>query len=563
MQVVFFYGASDMSSRLLNLCGIALATVYSSSAFAASKPKLVVVLVIDQMRYDSLERFRPLFAEGGFKRLMRQGARFENAHHDFAPTFTAPGHATIATGSYPSQHGIVANSWIKAGTTEKVDSVADHGEKLVLSPAVAAKLESDSLAKVEEAASPRNLLVTTLGDMLRISSGFRSKVVSISSKARSAVLPGGFSPNAVFWLSEKNGSFVSSTYYSTSLPSWVNQFHETHPVEGYRGKAWSPLEKVSKRFASAGKKRPEKSNYLGTSFPYVLANEKSTNVLLARQLAMTPFANTLLFDFALAAVDNEKLGSDADTDLLMLSISATDLLGHSFGPDSIEVMDMFVRLDVELAKFLSHLDRRHGKDYTIVLTADHGVANEPDDLVQRGIPAGRVSPKIKETLKARFEKTFGSAEFLLSFANDQLYLSRSLAAQRKIGLENIRATTAEAVANEKAIVSVLSIHDCKNVVATHDLVKQRYCRGFHEERSGDLVFVLKPHYFFTDPYVAVTHGSAYDYDTHVPLIFMGAGVRPGTHFDRVATVDVAPTLSALLGIEAPPAAVGNVLGKVF
>lgn len=556
--------------RALFVCFVTLMNVAARGAppkrdsVPGGAPKLVVVLVVDQMRYEYFQTLDPVFGEGGFRRLKNEGAFFENAHHPFSPTLTAAGHATIATGTVPAHHGIIANAWYDRDAKAQVNAVADKNVQIVQSPFIKQKYENDALAKVEEeGSSPAFLRSSTFADALRMATRYKSKAISISLKARSSILSGGFSANHSYWMSEKTASFVSSTYYAPALPEWVNQFNETHSVEQFRGREWRPLPIVERVFGKEKFEAPE-STVIGSAFPHILSDEKTTVTNVAQQFSYTPFATTQLLDFATAAVDKEQLGARQVTDFLAVSVSTTDIVGHSFGSESLELKDTFARLDRDLDQFFRGLDKKLGRNgYVVVLSADHGVAGLPSELMKARIPAGKISAKsLKESVEASLKETYGDASLVESVLNEQIYLNRKTIADKKLSLDDVQLKAGIAAQNFAGVRTFVTHSQfLKNQIGGDPFV-QMMANGFDSQRSGDVLLVLRPH-FFVDPVVAVTHGSPYRYDSHVPLVFMGPWFKKGRYFNAASTTDIAPTLSAILHITEPPSVVGHVRNEAL
>jgi len=525
----------------------------SGARGAMPKPKLVLVIVVDQFRYDYLERFGDLFGSGGFKRLMNEGALFTNANYDYVPTFTACGHAAVFTGSVPAQNGIVGNVWYDRESGKVRVMVTDDSAHLVTSTGPSAR---------GGAASPRYLLGTTIGDQMRLANNFQSKVITASLKDRSAVLPGGQRPNGAFWFNEANGEFVSSDYYSKELPAWVRKFDADDRPDKYFGAKWDRTLPADAYKRAQAENLPLQRSVLGSRFPYVVTGgDEKPGPKFYNAFTLTPFASEYLSQFGKVALDAESLGADQFPDLLSISFSSPDLTGHYYGPDSQETVDTYARLDRVIADLLSYVDKKVGLANVIVaVTGDHGVAPIPEYMKSKGFDAGRLSSNefvsaANKALAARF----GDGKWVVNLSNDQLYLDQKLIADKKVD-----PAEAERIAGEAALASegVVNYFTRTQIVAGRmpgGPVARRVTNGFNRKRSGDVWLITKPLYFFAEGELPTTHGSAYNYDTHVPVILFGAGVQPGRYNADCSPSDIAPTLAALLGIEPPSNRTGRVL----
>lgn len=548
--------------RRLALLSLFLAIVPLSPAQRPrfeDRPRLIVLLVIDQFREEYLLRLGPFFGEGGFRRLLTSGAVFENCHYDHAPTVTAPGHATIATGATPSAHGIINNEWYDRPTGQIVTSVSDPARQVVGAPS-------------GRASSPHRLIGTTLGDELRLSTGFRSKVIALSYKDRSAILLGGRSGNLALWFDERSGAFITSDYYGSTLPEWVVRFNAVRPADRYFGARWERGSPKAAFAWAAPDDRPEETPLPGggRTFPHVITGGLSEpGPAFYTAFTFTPFANELLFELAKAAIQNEQLGRDEFPDLLAISLSTNDLVGHAFGPDSQEVVDLTLRTDRALASFLAYLDSRPNLNYVLVLTADHGVAPIPEYAAQMKLGAQRISPAairqaIEEALVARFgEGPWIEPRALPLLSTGFVYLNRE-----RIARQSVDAAEVERAAGEAALrVTGLSRYYTRTQLLTgqfrEDPIGRRVANSFHPLRSPDVILVPEPLAFISAGRTGTTHGSPYSYDTHVPVIFFGRDISAGTFRQECTPADIAPTLAALLRIERPANATGKILWEAL
>ncbi|MBC7866373.1 MAG: alkaline phosphatase family protein [Gloeobacteraceae cyanobacterium ES-bin-316] len=513
-------------------------------------PKLVVGLVIDQMRWDYLYRYQNLYSSGGFKRLLSQGYSFENTMVPFTPTYTAPGHTGIYTGSVPAIHGIVGNNWFDKNTNRSVYCTDDSTVTSVGSTTVAGKM------------SPVNMWANTITDELRLSTNFKSKVIGISLKDRGAILPAGHSGNAAYWYDDAVGKFITSSYYMKALPAWVDKFNVQDLPAAYMTKDWNTLYPLDKYVLSSADNMAYEIPLSGETAP--VFPHKVSSIVNGKYAAFkyTPYANTYSFDFAKAVIENEQLGASTATDFLTLSISSTDYIGHSFGPNSIEMEDTYYRLDRDIATFLSYMDAKLGKgNYLVFLSADHGVAHIPAFLKQHNMPGGYFDegPVIRE-LNASLASEFGVNNIIQSSMNYQLYLNtnevekngKDLAAIKKIIIKKLKAQPyiVNAFETEKIYETTLE-HTQQTMMAN----------GYNPARSGDIMFTVKPGYFDGSGR-GTTHGLWNPYDAHIPNVWFGWNIRPGKSNRETYMTDIAPTLAALLKIQMPNGSVGKVLEEI-
>jgi len=494
--------------------------IAAASLFAAEKPKLVLAIAVDQFRYDYLLRFRSEYKQG-LDRLLARGAVFSNAYYQHFPTVTAVGHATYMSGALPSVSGIIANDWYERAEGRSVTSVSDESVKM---------LGGDG----DGGASPRRLLVSTVGDELKMSDSGRSRVIGLSLKDRSAILPAGHMADGAFWLDTKNGQFISSTYYFPALPAWVSVFNEEHVLDRYKGARWQ------------GGQLP------GESGPK-----------LFQAVYASPFGNELLESLAERAIVAEKLGQRDVTDLLAISFSSNDAIGHALGPDSAEVHDISVRTDQVFAKLFQFLESKVGiENVLVIFTADHGVAPVPEVNQARKMPGGRMPPRIvRDTVQAALTKKYGEGDWISSPSEHSLYLNLDLIREKKLDRAEVNAAAAEAA---RAIPHVLRVYTREQLIggkAMEDEVGRRVMNGFYERRGADIFVLLEPYWMFSAH--GTTHGSVFDYDAHVPVIFMGPGIKAGRFDETIAVNDIAPTLATLLGIATPSGSAGRVLAEIF
>jgi type I phosphodiesterase/nucleotide pyrophosphatase len=519
-------------------------------AASAGRPRLVVVIVVDQLRADHLDRFRPFIGPSGFNLFFRQGAHFPSARYEHAITETCPGHAVILTGGYGMVNGIVANEWYDTRLGRPVYCVEDSSAALV--------------GAVGPGRSPRNLIGATVGDVLKTATAGRSRVVAVSGKDRSAIMLGGKLADAAWWLVDT--TFVTSTYYRPDLPEWVKAFNASGAISRHFGTRWDRLLPAAAYAGMGRDDEPSEADVagMGRSFPHPLRTREAFD--------QSPFLDEVVAEFAMRAVSAEGLGRDTVPDILAVGLSATDYVGHVFGPDSHEIMDDVVRLDRTLARLFGFLDRTLGlANVTLVLTADHGVAPMPEVAV-RGRPGagpGRLNPAVvdsaaSEALAARF----GPAPAPGWIAYDGaplLYLSRAAIAARHVPLDDAEAV---AQAGVRAVPGVHAVLTGAELTRLRDAAvaggpASDVVRSFYPPRGGDLYYLLEPYWLPTKQSTGTGHGSIWRYDQEVPLLWFGRGIVPGAHTGPATVADIAPTLSALLGLVAPGGAQGRVLSEVL
>lgn len=513
-----------------------------------ARPKLVVGLVIDQMRWDYLYRYNELYGTGGFKRLLGQGFSNENTFIPYLPTYTAVGHTCVYTGSVPAVTGIVGNNWFDKTTNSSVYCTDDSTVNTVGSNSNAGKM------------SPDNLWVTTITDELRLSTNFKSKVIGIALKDRGAILPAGHSANAAYWYDE--GKWITSSYYMNNLPGWVDQFNAKDLASAYMSKDWNTILPMNKYDQSTADDKPYENNIKGEKspvFPHRLSAIPAASKFEA--FKTTPFANTYTFEFAKAAIENEKLGKNTVTDFLAVSISSTDYIGHSFGPNSIEAEDTYLRLDKDIADFLSYLDKTVGVgNYLFFLTADHGAAHIPAFLQENKIPAGTFSDNtIAKELNAAVESGFGIKKAIRTVMNYQVYLNDDSIAVKD--MDAVKKLIIKTLKQKPYIVNAFATEDIE-AATIPEPQKQMTINGYNPKRSGDIQFSSKPGYFDGGK-KGTTHGLWNPYDAHIPLVWFGWKVKPGKSNRQVFMTDISPTIAAMLHIQMPNGNVGKVIEEVF
>jgi predicted AlkP superfamily pyrophosphatase or phosphodiesterase len=516
-----------------------------------ARPKLVVGIVVDQMRWDYLYRYYDRYGKDGFRRLLGEGFSCENTLINYLPSFTAVGHTCVFTGSVPALDGISGNEWIEQLSGKLVYCTDDSTVSTVGASNASGKM------------SPRNLLVSTVTDELRLASNFQSKVVGVSLKDRAAILPAGHAANAAFWMDDSTGNFVSSTYYMQELPGWVDAFNKSRPIEKLIQNGWTTLYPIGTYKNSDSDDQPYEGKYPGetsTTFPHHIdeAYKKSHGTFRP-----TPFGNTLTLDFARQAVEGYQLGSGPVTDFLTINCASTDYVGHMFGPNSIEVEDTYLRLDQDLGKFLTYLDTRLGKgQYTVFLTADHGAAHAIGFMQKHEIPADFWNARpLVDSLNRLLAAKFGVDKLIRSGLNYQLNFDLGKIEAQHLDFDAIKRLTVEYAKRQPGISYAVDV-DRIGEAPVPEPLKSMIINGYNFRRSGAVQIVLAAGWFDAYGKTGTTHGTWNPYDTHIPLVFMGWGVKQGHTNAPVNMTDIAPTVAALLHIQMPNGSVGRPIREI-
>jgi predicted AlkP superfamily pyrophosphatase or phosphodiesterase len=514
-------------ATLLALAGLAAAQPLPVGRPPLPKPRLVVTVMVDQLRYDYLMRWREHY-RGGFHRLLTQGANFTDGHLGHYPTVTAIGHTGVLTGAYPVNSGVIGNDWYDRELGRNIESITDLKEK--------------NFGEEDQAgASPRRLLVSTIGDQLKMAGGPKPVVIGISLKDRGAIMPTGHTADGAFWYDNQTGDFVSSTYYYPQMPEWANAQNAKKLQDRYLGK----------NFVCPGEAEPI-VKVPGTPGPMYYSS-----------LRNTPYSSELIVEFAKAAVDHYKMGQRDAIDLLAVSFSANDSLGHRDGPDSVSIREMSIQTDRLLGEFFAWLDTKVGmRNVLVVLSADHGVGPVPEVNAERKMPGQRASRRtLFDPLSKAMEAKYGPGKWIEGTAGSSPYLNYKLLDERKLNPKEVRTWLAEQALTLPGVARVFTRDQILAGQMPMDELAQRVARSFHPKRSGDLEIIFEP--FWISDGSRATHGSPYHYDTHIPVMFMGPGVRPGYYDGKVMMQDIAPTLAAMLEIEAPSGSEGRVLYEMF
>ncbi len=510
------------------------------------RPKLVVGLVVDQMRWDYLYRYYEKYGNDGFKRLLKDGYSLNNVHINYIPTYTAIGHTTIYTGTVPAIHGISGNNWFDKETGKNVYCTGDDTVK----PVGTTSSENGNH-------SPRNLWSTTIGDELLLATNFKAKVVGVSLKDRASILPAGHNPTGAYWFDDTTGNFITSSYYMNQLPKWVNDFNNQKIGEQLVKNGWNTLLPIAEYTESS----PDNSAWEGLlgsaktpTFPYknLAADYKNKK----GDIRSTPFGNTLTLGIAKAAIKGEQLGADAITDFLAVNLASPDYAGHKYGPNSIEVQDVYLRLDRDLAEFFNYLDQTVGKDqYTVFLSADHGGAHSKGFMDEHKMPTGFYGEDNKEFNKMLNDE-FKVDKLISKITNNQVYLDDQLIANNKLDADKVKQHLLDILNKDK---SVLFAVDMKKAGSSSipEPIRTRIVNGYNWQRSGDIQVIYHDSWLPSYSKLGTTHGSWNSYDSHIPLIFMGWGIKNGESNKEYNMTDIAPTLSALLKVQFPSGNIGN------
>jgi predicted AlkP superfamily pyrophosphatase or phosphodiesterase len=518
---------------------------------APKQPKIVVGVVIDQMCYDYLYRFQHLYTTGGFNRLMSKGANCRNVQYNYVPTYTAPGHASIYTGTTPSNHGIIGNDWYIRETKQTVTSVSNP------------KFAAVGGSATSTGAAPLNLRTYTITDQLKMASP-KSKVISVSIKDRSAILPGGHLSDGTYWFDYNTGDFITSTFYKQQLPDWVQRFNaKFDPAKDLR--TWKLL------LPESTYQLADQSNYevvltgkTSATFPYDFQDMISKGAVANNLFTISPQANEILTEFAIAALEQENMGQDQFTDFLCISYSTPDIAGHAFGPYSREMEDMYARLDRELQKLFSSLETRYGKDgFVLFLTADHAVVPVPQMLIEKKMPGGYFFMESHlQVLRDDFIMKY-NADLLEYEVNQNIYLNLARIDSLKLDVQEVAEFAANELRKWPEVKTVLTRQELLSGSTKTDFWGEMLHNGYDIHRSGELIFLLQPGYLAKEhdepkAHLGTSHGSAFNYDTHVPLLWYGKGIEPGLQiYDPIQITDIAPTLIHILNLQRSGSMIGQ------
>ena len=511
----------------------------------SNRPALVVGIVVDQMRYDYLYKYADRYSNNGLKRLMREGMNCQDNHYNYAPTVTAAGHASVYTGTVPAVHGIVGNEWTDVATGKKVYCTDDSTVSTVGTTGKTGFM------------SPKNLWTSTITDQLKLAQNFKSKTIAIALKDRGAILPGGHAADGAYWYDSKEGRWITSSFYMQSLPRWVQTFNAEQRVQKYAKAGWNTLYPIQTYTSSGPDDSPYETKMAGETAPVFPHTLQGGNPL--ELIRTSPYGNTLTKDFAIQAMTEEKLGKNGTTDFLAVSFSSTDYVGHSFGPQSIELEDTYLRLDQDIAEILTYLDKNYGKDQVLVfLTADHAVAEVPGYLNSHKMPGG-VFDRVKamSDIKKATQEAFGQTDLIIGEDNSQLYFNKAVLAKMNIDREKLIQVIKQSLKKQAGFQELVDLQNIDGSTL-NNLYTTIIRNGYNPHRSGDVMILLKPQWFIGYK-TGTTHSTLYAYDTHVPLLFYGWKVKPSEVTERTSISDISTTLANWLHCMEPSGSIGQII----
>lgn len=528
-----------------------LVCVFALQSQAQQRPKLVVGIVVDQMKMEYLYRYSDDFSDKGFKRLMSNGFTFHNMNYNYVPTYTAPGHASIYTGTTPAVHGIIGNDWYVRSIGKNMYCTDDAGVKTLLEG-----------TEKEGAMSPKNLLSTTITDELKMATNFSGKVIGLSIKDRGAILPAGHFADWAFWCT-KSGAFISSSFYGDKLPEWLTQFNSEKNYMKYIEKGWSllkPAAAYNESIADNNVYEGRLDKSMPPVFPYDLNKIYKESGM--EVLKTTPFGNDFLAELAMRTIDKEQLGKGNSTDFLAVSFSSTDYVGHTFGPRSMEVQDTYLRLDLTIATFLDYLDKTVGKDnYLLFLTADHAVAENPIYLKDHKYDVTNVPSKETYNALTKFSTDTFGVNVVLNYSNFNVYLNKALIKEKALDLANVKQSFKDFLMTKEYVKRVYTQEEVLGATG-QDYYLNFIFKGYDPKQNGDLV-ILQGTGYVESIETGTTHGTPNNYDTNVPLLFYGWNVPKGESVKKEYITEIAPTLSKMLKITTPNGSESEVLEELF
>ena len=516
-----------------------------------NRPKLVVGMVVDQMRWDFLYKFYSRYGQGGFKRMLNEGFSAENTLIPYLPTYTACGHASIYTGSVPAINGIIGNSWYVPELDRTINCVED------LSVITVGSSSKKGLV------SPKNLLVTTVTDELRMATNFRSKVISVALKDRGAILPGGHSANGSYWYDDATGNFITSSHYMNELPSWVNDFNAKKWPNTFFEKDWHTLYPIATYLESTADDKPYERRFKGaktSSFPHLFKQYINKGYGMITSM---PYGNTFTLAFAKDAIQAEKLGQTGNTDFLAVSLSSTDYVGHQFGPNSIEVEDTYLRLDKDIEEFFNYLDKTLGKgNYLFFLSSDHGASAAPGFSKENKMPGSGIAlKKHQNAMDSLILKDYKVKDAISTLSNNQIFFNTDIIKNANADYDKIKQACIDYLLKQDGILNAVDLKNIGNATIPQE-IKTKIVNGYNARRSGDIYIIIDSGWY---PSLSPGsgHGAWNPYDSHIPAVFMGWGVKRGKTNKPYYMTDIAPTISALLKIQEPSGSIGKVITELI
>lgn len=511
----------------------------------SNRPALVVGIVVDQMRYEYLYKYADRYSNNGLKRLIREGMNCQDNHYNYAPTVTAAGHASVYTGTVPAVHGIVGNEWTDVASGKKVYCTDDSTVSTVGTTGKTGFM------------SPKNMWTSTITDQLKLAQNFKSKTIAIALKDRGAILPGGHSADGAYWYDSKEGRWITSSFYMQSLPRWVQAFNAEQRALKYTKAGWNTLYPIQTYTLSGPDDSPYETKLAGETAPVFPHTLQGGNPL--ELIRTSPYGNTLTKDFAIQAMTEEKLGKNGTTDFLAVSFSSTDYVGHSYGPQSVELEDTYLRLDQDIAEILTYLDKNYGKDQVLVfLTADHAVAEIPGYLNSHNMPGG-VFERVKAMadIKKATQEAFGQADLIIGEDNSQLYFNKAALIKMNIDRAKLIQVVKQSLKKQAGFQELIDLQNIDGLTLNNlyaDLIRN----GYNPDRSGDVMILLKPQWFMGSK-TGTTHSTLYAYDTHVPLVFYGWKVKPSEVTERTSISDISTSLANWLHCMEPSGSIGRII----
>lgn len=544
-----------MKNRLFAVL-TALICLSATASAQVERPKLVVGLMVDQMRYDYLYRFADRYGSEGFNRLLREGFSCENTLIPYIPTYTAIGHSSVYTGSVPSIHGIAGNDWIIQSTGQAMYCTEDNN------------VEGVGASGKEGRQSPRNLLASTITDELKLATNFRSKVIGIAIKDRGGILPAGHFADGAYWFEAKSGNWITSTFYRDQLPNWVSQFNGKRLAEQYLKQGWNTLYPIETYMNSISDDNIYEGKWAGETSPTF---PRKTGELMKDAgleiIKTTPQGNTFTLDFAKAAIENENLGRNPANlpDFLCVSLSATDYVGHRYSLSAVEIEDTYLRLDRDIADFLKYLDKTVGKgNYTFFLTSDHAASYNPLYYTdEKGNGGYLFLRQIQREIDEELTSKFGHKGLVKSLINYQVHLNYALIDSLQLDDQKIKNAIVKNLKKQDGIAYVVDMENSENMFIPAPL-REKIINGYNRKNSGVIQIIAEPQWYSGTPRATgTTHGVWSPYDSHIPLVFMGWGIKPGVSNKEVYSTDIAPTLASLLHVMEPNGSIGKPIVEVL